>query len=267
MNLYIRELKAHRKSIIIWSLAMILFVVMGMQKYSSFLSTDGSTAEMMKLLNSMPKFLQAMWGVDTMDITTPIGYYGVLVSYLMLMVSIHAATLGTNIIFKEERDKTADFLMSKPISRKQIIHIKYLAGMTNIAILNIITIITSVLVLKGLGASNIFVPLILTSIALLLIQDLFLIIGLSITAIIKHPKKASMITLSILLGTYFLSLIADMTDKLKFLELFTPYKYFDAKDYFVVQDLDHTTIVLVLLLINTLLVFAYNKYNKRDLTI
>ena len=44
------------------------------------------------------------------------------------MATVHAAMLGADIISKEERDKTAEFLFVKPISRNKIIISKLLGS-------------------------------------------------------------------------------------------------------------------------------------------
>jgi hypothetical protein len=39
--------------------------------------------------------------------------------YMMLLGSIYAIVLSSNILLKEEYDKTAEFLMSRPITRNK----------------------------------------------------------------------------------------------------------------------------------------------------
>ena len=58
------------------------------------------------------------------------------------MATIHAAMLGATIIAKEERDKTAEFLFVKPVSRSKIISFKLLVALVNIVILTIVAAIS-----------------------------------------------------------------------------------------------------------------------------
>ncbi|HEX2927464.1 MAG TPA: ABC transporter, partial [Ruminiclostridium sp.] len=44
MNIFIRELKANRKALIIWSVCMFLFVLSGMAKYTAY-SSGGATGD------------------------------------------------------------------------------------------------------------------------------------------------------------------------------------------------------------------------------
>jgi ABC-2 type transport system permease protein len=266
MNIYKRELKSNLKSLIIWSAVMTAMIVMEMQEYSSMTATDGAEG-MMNIIDKMPGFIKVIWGISSLNITKPIGFFGVLFLYLILMSSIHSSMLGANIIAKEERDKTTEFLMTKPISRKKIITLKLLAGITNIIILNIITYIVAVLVLRGLTTDNITKEILLCMTAMFLIQTLFMTIGAGIALIMKNPKKAGAITMIILVGTFILSLIIDISDIFKILTILTPFKYFAAKDFMIDGVLNGWNILLTLFLIFIIMYFGYRKYEKRDLNI
>jgi ABC-2 type transport system permease protein len=266
MNIYFRELKANRKALIIWCLAMMAFVIMEMQEYTSMINADGST-EVFELFDKMPKFLQAMWGMSALDLTTPIGYFGVLLPYLVLLGTIYSSMLGNNLIYKEERDKTADFLMTKPVSRYQIMTSKLLAGLTNIFIFDLVTIVTAIFVLDNLDAGNITTELLLSFGALFLTQLLFIVIGAFVTIFSKNLKKAAPKTLFILIISYFIAIIVDLSDKLKFLKVFTPFKYFDAKDFLKVNHYEIIYVIITLVLVASLLVFGYKKYTRKDLAV
>jgi ABC-2 type transport system permease protein len=266
MNIYLRELKAHRKAIIIWTISIIIFVAMGMQKYDSMVATspDGG-AEFMKIINSMPKVLQTLWGLSVIDITKPIGYFSVLFFYLALMASIHAGMLGANIISKEERDKTAEFLMTKPVSRSTIITSKLLAALTNVVIVNLVMMASSFAMLKTYTSDSITMQMILSMIGLFLIQLIFMVIGAVVAAIYKNPKKAASITMGILLFTFFLSIIIDMNENFKILSVLTPFKYYDAKQLLIDSHLNIGYMVLTFIIIVSVLSITYKRYKERDL--
>ena len=101
---------------------------------------------MNELFAQMPKSMQTIFGIGTFDLSKASGYYGMLFLYLLLMATIHAAMLGADIISKEERDKTSEFLLVKPISRNKIITSKLLAALINIIIFNIITLVSSIII-------------------------------------------------------------------------------------------------------------------------
>ena len=134
MNLFMVEMKAHRKNLIIWAFGIIFMVASGMGKY---VALSGTGQSMNDIFEKMPKSMLTIFGIGNFDLSKASGYYGMLFLYLLLMGNIHAAMLGADIISKEERDKTAEFLCSKPISRHKIVTSKLLAALVNIIIFNI----------------------------------------------------------------------------------------------------------------------------------
>lgn len=264
MNIFLRELNANKKALIIWSVCMILFVMMGMQKYEALIASGSSVADFNTIMDSIPKMLQTMWGFSSFDILTPIGYFGILFPFLLLMGGIHASMLGSNIISKEERDKTIEFLMTKPVSRNKVITAKIMASLTNIVIFNIVTFVTTFITLNNLSTESLLTQVILSAIGMFLLQLLFMIIGIGIATMTGNYKKSGSITIFILLSTYFLSLIIDMTGKLEILNLLTPFKYFDAKYFLAENKLDITYVILNFVIILCILVPSYIKYNRKN---
>ena len=153
MNIVMRELKATRKSLLLWSVGILALIVGGMSKYGGL---ENSGQSMNDLLTSIPKSLQAILGIGTLDISTAIGYFAILYSYLLLMMSIHASMLGANIISKEERDKTVEFLLAKPVSRRKIMISKWMAAFINICILNMVTFIFHLLCLRIMKVESLY---------------------------------------------------------------------------------------------------------------
>ncbi len=264
MNIFIREIKANKKSMIIWIICIILFIAMCMQKYDALVSTG--TKEMLSILNDMPKSLQSIFGMSKLDIATPIGYYGAVYIYLLLLAAIHAIMLGSNIISKEEKDKTSEFLMTKPITRNKILIYKVLYSILSIFIINITIFISSLVALKIFTDDNIYNTLILLMIGIFIIQLLFLSLGILISAI-SNKKKTSSIAMSILLGTFFLSLIIDIFDKLKVLNILTPFQYFDAKVIIPSNKISIFYIIISLIISIISIVISYIKYKKKDMSI
>lgn len=263
MNIYLRELKAHKKSIILWSIFILLFVVMGMQKYAS-MNAAGSD-EFIKIMDELPQSIKATFGMNKLDVTTLMGYYSVLYIYLVLMMGIQSAMLGSNIISKEEKDKTSEFLMTKPINRSQVLISKILASTTIVFFLNIILFISSIFILSYLDGNASIYKLLLLNIGVLFIQLLFMTFGILMASI--KAKKSTNYTMMLLIFTYFLSIIIDILDKLKILSILTPFKYFDSKEILPNNSLNIWYILLSILLIVVMLYISFNKYRQRDLQV
>lgn len=265
MNIYKRELKAHRKSLIIWSVSMALLIAGGMGKYSAGLGAGpGGFNEMM---DKIPQSLQKLFGVGVFDLSNVLDYFGVLFIYLALMAAVHAAMLGAGIISKEEQDKTAEFLMVKPVSRTKIITSKLFAAGTIVFIFNIVTSVSSYMMLSIYANGTRFSDgLAKLMVSLLAIQLLFLAVGSFFAAVISEPKLSSAAATGVLLFMFILSVMVDLSDKLSLLRYFTVFKYFDAKDilkggYKIAYP------ILSVFLLTVCIYSTYHFYRNRDLRI
>lgn len=265
MNVFIKEMKSHRKSLIYWSIGVFLMVASGMVKYES-LSSSGQP--MNEMLAGMPKSLLAILGIGDFDISTATGYYGLLFIYLLLMATIHAAMLGANIISKEERDKTSEFLFVKPISRQTIITAKLTAAFVNIMLLNLVTFLSSLALVRKYSDSEVVTgDIAITMAGMFILQLVFMVIGSSLAAILKKSKTASSLATGILLLAYLLSVAIDLNEGIEGLKYLTPFKYFEAKNVMFGGGLDLIYLVLSLVIIGALTALTYTSYKKRDLNV
>lgn len=265
MNIFLKELKSHRKSLIFWSIGVFLMVGSGMTKYEAY-SSSGQSIN--KLMADMPKTLRAVFGFNDLDLTKASGYYGMLFLYLVLMATIHAVMLGATIIAKEERDKTSEFLFVKPVSRSKVITAKLLAALINIVIFNLATFVSSIILLgKYSDGEAVNSEIAILMVAMFILQVLFMVIGSATAAVKKKPKTAASVATGILLLMYMLSMIIDLNESIKGIRYFTPFKYFEAKNVMYGGGLDVSFVVISLILILSFLVITYVYYKKRDLNV
>ena len=263
MNLFWREMKANRKSLIIWGIGLLFMVVAGMAKFEAYSSSGQSINE---LISQMPKSLQAIMGTGALDLSTATGFYGMLFSYLLLMAAIHALMLGANIIAKEERDKTAEFLLAKPISRGQVITAKLLSALTNVIIFNVVTLVLSIgMVSQYSKAGESLSDIYLLMAGMFLLQLIFLAVGSGLAAAGKRPKRAAALGTALLLVTYILSIAIDLNEKMEFFQYLTPFKYFEAKRVLTDRALDPAYIGISVVIIAILVASTYMFYQKRDM--
>ena len=264
LNIFKRELKDNFKSFLIWALGIIFMIAGGMSKYSA---ASESGQSMNELMAKMPRYIQSLFGIGSFDLSLATGFYGVLYLYLVIMAVIHASLLGATIISNEERDKTSEFLYSKPISRRFIITQKVLAGALLILLLNGVTLFSSLaivnMVSKGENGAFLIIPLML---GLLILQLLFYSLGLGTSSIRSNPKTAPSVVSGLLLFFFFLYKLIDLTPKLDLLKYFTPFAYFDAQRI-MRSGINPEYVILSVLIIITMVITSYVFYGKRDLTI
>lgn len=265
MNIFIREMKAHRKSLIFWSIGILFTIVGGVGKFSYYVESGQSITE---LISTIPKTLRAVMGFGDFDVTKASGFYGMLFLYLMMIVTIHASMLGANIIAKEERDKTTEFLMTKPVSRAKIITEKLLAALANVVILNLVTLILSITIVgKYSRGEDVTHDILVLMAGMFIAQLMFLFIGTGIASINKNPKSSASIATTVLLVTFILSVLVDMNSSLEGLKYLTPFKYFDAANLMYGGGLKPVFVALSLVIISAMASLTYVFYKKRDLNV
>ena len=264
MNIFIRELKANLKSLVIWCVITTLLILIAVAKFSAF----ANDPQMLKMLDSMPPALLDALSMRAFNLTTLSGFYGIMFIYFGLMGGIAAAMWGSDIISKEERDKTVEFSLVLPVSRSRVITAKALAALVNCIAFVLITWVVSLVAVRSYNPDQAFHDyLALEMRAMFSIELIFLAIGLLLGCAMKQYKRSGAIAVAIILATYFMSIISVMQAKLDFLKYFTPFKYFDAGDLFRNGKMDGTYLLLSAAIIVVCVAAAYWFYNKRDLYI
>ena len=264
MNIFIRELKANLKSLVIWCVIVSVLIFMAVSKYTAF----AGDPEMLKILDSLPPAMMDAFSMRSFNLTTVSGFYGIMFIYFGLMAAIAAAMWGSDVISKEERDKTVEFSLVLPVSRSRVITAKALAALVNCIALVLITWAVSLVAARQFIPDQAFYDyLYLQMRALFVIELIFLSLGLLLGCAMKQYKRSASTAVAIILATYFMSIVSGMQEKLDFLKWFTPFKYFDASELFRIGRIDTTYLFLSAVIIIVCVIMAYLTYNRRDLYI
>jgi ABC-2 type transport system permease protein len=201
-----------------------------------------------------------------MDLTTVIGFISMAGIYFFIALSIYSALLGSCIIAKEERDKTAEFFMTLPVSREKVITMKMISGVVLSALLNVslamILYLTTIPYDRGEKFFS-FMGLLMAS--MFLVQMFFFGIGLALSSLMKNNKQSGKISIAVLFAMYMLSVFISLSDKIDFLRYLTPFKYFEAQDLLSDGSLKGIYILIVFIVFAAGTGVTYLVYPKRDL--
>jgi ABC-2 type transport system permease protein len=264
VNIFLRELRANLKSLLIWSGVMLLLIFIGAAKFSAFYGDPS----MLAMLDAMPKAMLDALSLRAFNLTTLSGFYGIMFVYYALMGAIAAAMWASDSISKEERDKTVEFSLVLPVSRGRVVSAKALAALVNSLIFVLVTWVGSYVAAQAFKPDQAFYHFLsLEMEAMFIIELIFLAIGLLLGCVMKQYKLSGSTAIGIILVAYFLSIMAGMQSNLDFLKYFTPFKYFDAAVLFRDGSLNGMYVLLSAAIIAVSMVAAYWVYNKRDLYI
>ena len=264
MNIFLRELKANFKSLLIWNVIILFLIFVGMAKFSAF----AEDPELIAMLDAFPPALMDAINMRSFNLTTVTGYFGIMFVFFSLMGAIAASMWGSDMISKEERDKTVEFALVLPVSRSKVVTAKALAALVYCVLFVLIIWGISAIAVQSYAPDKDFYDFLrLEMVALFLIELIFLAIGLLLGCAMKQYKKAGSTAVAIILITYFLSVAIEINDKLNFLRYITPFKLYDAGKFFVEGKLEWISVVLTAVIVVVSVGAAYRIYNKRDLMI
>lgn len=262
MNIIKHELKSNLKGAIIWVVSLGLIFFAASFEYEVF-------AESEEIANVMEQFdflFKALIGASV-DITSPEGYLSLLSLYIYLPLAIYSGLLGSNLISKEERDKTAEYLFTLPVKREKVLFGKLTVGIFYSIVVNIVLLTITYFSFGRLGTSDSYNQFVVNlSVGVLLTQFIFFSLGAVLSALLTQYKKSGSITLGILMGSYMASILIGLTDKVDFLKYITPFKYFDV-DKMLNNDWQFVFIFLMLVIVSSSIYGVFYFYKKRDLYI
>jgi len=259
LSIFKHEWQSRRRSVLTWSLSLIVLLVV----FFSFFPTFADQAEIMNqmLANFPPEFITA-FGMSETDFSTVLGYFGYMVLFIQLCLAIQAANEGVGLVSIEESELTADFLLTRPVSRAQVLTSKLLAAVASLLIVSASTFGTIALFRNGRPYDVHRLTLLLVSLPLF--QLFFLNLGLLISLIVRRVRSVTPFSLGMAFGAYVLNAFGNVFGDVK-LELITPFKHFDPN--FIIREgqLD-TPLVLANLAVAILaLLLSYYLYLRRDI--
>ncbi|MFZ1757401.1 MAG: ABC transporter permease subunit [Caldilineaceae bacterium] len=225
MNIYAHEFKKTLGSVITWSVALIVLIIAFMSMFSSIAVDAALLNEMMA--NFPPELLTA-FGMTGIDMSSVLGYYGLIFTFVQICLAVQAANYGFALISVEEADMTADFLLTKPVGRGQILTSKLLAVFTSLTVTNGVVWISTFLAISlfsdGRSYDNRTLLLLLGSIVIF--QLVFLSLGVLISLLVAKVRNVTPFSMGLAFGMYVLNAFGGMLGDVK-LEYITPFKHFE----------------------------------------
>lgn len=262
-NIYRHEFRTRLKSVVIWSLALTFLVVF---YFSMFPVFADQAALMNEMLAKFPPEMRAAFGMDNIDLATVLGFYSFIFLFAQLCLAIQASNYGFGLVSIEESELTADFLLSKPVSRTQVLTSKLLAALTSLTMTNLVVWVSSFAAILLFRGEREYEPhtLLLLLLSIVIFQFFFLSVGLIISLLVKRVRSVTPYALGLGFGSYVLSAFSGVFGEVT-LELITPFKHIDAA--YIVQ---HGGYDMPLLLLNTAvslvaLGVSYWLYIRRDI--
>ena len=260
MTIYIKELKQSFKSLCIWtaSIAFMMLVCVLL-----FPEMKGEMDSVSSIFANMGGFTAA-FGMDKLNFGQLMGFYGIECGNVLgIGGGFFAALAGISVLANEEKERTAEFLLTHPISRVSIIAQKLLSVLTQVIVLNIVVVAVSLISAAVINESFEMKEFILLHVAYLIMQLEISCICFGISAFIRRGSIG--IGLGLALAFYFMNLVCNMTEQAEFLRYITPYAYAEASNIISDGKLDTVLIVIGIIIAVIGATVGFVKYTKKDI--
>ena len=259
-----RELKINLKSFIIWTSILIGLFLVVFLIYPSIINSAN-----MEMIDEMMKiFPEEMLKAFNMDLSTIDSAFGWLKTegfvFVLLITGIYSGILGSNILLKEESDKTIEYLNSVPVTRKNIVLNKILCGLFYIILMIVIIGIFNFI---GLSLSGEFdrKSYILLSITPLFSSIVIFAICLFLSTFTHKTKKTIGISLGIVFVSYFINVISEIGESTEFLKYISIFTLADIRNVILNVSINPILVVLAMCITVIFMILTMIRYEKKEL--
>ena len=260
MTLFKHELKRNRISLIIWSGVISFMLGICVIIYPEMSSQMGEVSAMFA---DMGAFTQA-FGMDQINFGEFIGYFCVECGNVLgLGGAFFAAIIGVSALAKEEKDHTAEFLLTHPISRTKVVAQKLCAVFAQIVVLNLIVAAVTVVCILIIGEEVEAGKIALLFLAYGFLQIEIAAVTFGISAFLKNAGLGIGLGLAFML--YFLNILSNITEEAEFLKYITPFSYTEGSKIIADNAIPTEYILPGMAFAVIGVVVAFLKYRKKDI--
>ena len=260
MTIVIQEIKSQKLPILIWSLSIGLLIAMCVLMYPEM---EKEMEGVNELFSSMGNFTSA-FGMDQLNFGTLLGFYAVEGGNILAIGgAFFAAITAISALLKEEKERTAEFLLTHPVKRGRVVTEKLISVYAIIFLLNIVVLLLSAGSILVIGREVEWGTLLLFHLAYLLMQ--FEVAGICFGISAFLSKSGLGIGIGIASVFYFLNIVANISKEAKFLKYLTPFGYTEGADIINDRTLKIEYLIPGMILMVLGIAVAYLWYCRKDI--
>ncbi len=259
-----RELKVNLKGFIIWNVVLLGIFLIAYLMYPSIIASD-NISMMDEMLKMFPEEMLKAFNYDISMMDTA---YGWLKSegfvFVLLITGCYAGILGSNILLKEENDKTIEYLNSLPIRRKDIVINKVIAGVIYIIIMIALLTLFNYISLSLSGDFD-KKQFLLLSVTPLFPALVLYFVCMFLSTFTHKTKKMLGASLAIVLISYFLQMLSQISDSVEFLKYASIFTLADIRNVILDVSINPIMVLISIILIGIFFTLTIVNYDKKEL--
>ncbi len=260
MTLIRHELSLGKQTLFIWTA-----VIAGLMALCIFIYPDmeQQMQDIGDMFSNMGGF-SAAFGMNQLNFGEFMGYFCVECGNILgLGGAFFAALSGISSLSKEEREHTAEFLLTHPISRRRVVAQKYGAMLLQIALFHAAVLAVTFLSVQSIDASPDWSMLALLFLAYFMLQIEIASICFCISACCSVGPGAG---LGIAALFYFFNIIANLTESMAGLKYITPFGYAEGADILADRSLHLPYLAVGVLITISSILLALYRYHQKDIS-
>ena len=260
MTLLKHELKQGFKTLAIWTASIGFLIAICLFLFPEMKGEMDNVSDMFASMGSFT----AAFGMDRLNFGTLIGFYAVECGNILgLGGAFFASLIAVSALAKEEKERTAEFLLSHPVSRVSVISSKLASLVVQIVVMNVVIFALSAACIAIIGEEPAWKEICLLHLAYFLLQLELAGICFGLSAFLRRGSLG--IGLGIAAMMYFLNIIANISEKAEFLKFITPFGYAEGADIVSNGSLDGKLILIGMAFALVGVAAAYFWYSRKDI--
>ena len=259
-----REFKINLKSFLIWT-GILIFMFLVVYLIYPYLITDDSMNQINEMMKIFPQEMLKAFNIDIAAIDTAYGWFMTEgFTFVLIIVGIYSSILGSNIVLKEESDKTIEYLSFLPIKRSKIMFNKIIVAITYIILMILVLGIFNYISLTISGDFD-QKQFILLSLTPLFVGLPLFALNLFIATFMHKTRKTVAMSLGIVFLFYIINIISQISDKVEFIKYFSVYTLADTRNVMTNSSINLVNVVISLGITMVLIALSFARYNKKEL--
>lgn len=262
MNIFRHEIRQYLRSTITWIVSIGFILVTFLSVFTSI--AEGSE-DFLKLFEGLPPQVLDAFSIDLINLLSLNGYYGYIMTYVILALSIMGMNLGLNLFAREYTDKTADFLLTKPVTRVKVVFAKLMAGLALLLLTNAVVTGIAYFIATLVQSEPIdFRVFLLISSTALLTQLIFYSLGILVAVASNRIRSVVTISVSTVMAFFIAGMVSNVIQEEK-LRPFIPFLYFENALIIRNRSLEAFYLTLSLAIVVAFIALSFLIFKRKDI--
>jgi len=174
--------------------------------------------------------------------------------------------LSSNILLKEEYNRTAEYLLTRPLTRSEIFFSKLAVVFINILILNFVTALAGFISMEVVkDGPYSFRAFLILSLYTLLLNFLFASVGLFISTLVRRAKPITTFSIGLVLILYFIYTLSKITEGASKIGFLSPFRFADTNAINPAYSIDIWHLAYFIGISLLLTGISYLLYKRKDI--